>query len=144
MIWWHWLLLGFALLAAEMATPGGFYLLFIGLAALTVGTLAGLDLVASTWLQWLLFSALAVVSLLLFRGPLLARIKGPARPSADVDTFVGETALLLEDLPVHGLGKVELRGTTWTARNAGKTDLIKGRRVTVTRVDGLTLWVRGD
>ncbi len=41
MIWWYWMLLGLVLLGAEMVTPGGFYILFFGLAALVVGTLAG-------------------------------------------------------------------------------------------------------
>ena len=56
MVWWYWMVLGLALLGAEMTTPGGFYILFFGLSALVVGTLAGLDLVEADWLQWLLFS----------------------------------------------------------------------------------------
>ena len=32
MLWWYWLLLGLLLLGAEMMTPGGFYILFFGLA----------------------------------------------------------------------------------------------------------------
>ena len=38
MIWWYWMLLGLVLLGVEMATPGGFYILFFGLAALIVGS----------------------------------------------------------------------------------------------------------
>ncbi len=38
MIWWYWMLLGLVLLGAEMVTPGGFYILFFGLAALIVGS----------------------------------------------------------------------------------------------------------
>ena len=38
MIWWYWMLLGIVLLGAEMVTPGGFYILFFGLAALIVGS----------------------------------------------------------------------------------------------------------
>ena len=38
MIWWYWMLVGLVLLGAEMVTPGGFYILFFGLAALVVGT----------------------------------------------------------------------------------------------------------
>ncbi len=39
MDWWIWLVLGFALLGAEMLAPGGLYLLFAGVAALSVGVL---------------------------------------------------------------------------------------------------------
>ena len=44
MIWWYWMVLGLGLLGAEMTTPGGFYILFFGLSALLVGTLAGLEI----------------------------------------------------------------------------------------------------
>jgi hypothetical protein len=60
----------------------------------------------------------------------------------DVDSMIGETAVLMEVLMSGALGKVELRGTTWSARNAGQTVLTKGRRARVERVDGLTLWIK--
>jgi len=141
MVWWSWALLGLALLAAELLTPGGLYLLFFGLAALAVGALAGAGLADPPWLQWALFSILSVVSLLLFRGPLLARLKGRDSQAHPVDTLVGELATPLEDLAPGGAGKVELRGTIWNARNAGQAALARGRRSRVERVDGLTLWV---
>ncbi len=144
MVWWNWLLLGLVLLAAEMATPGGFYILFFGLAALTVGELAGLDLLNTAWLQWLLFSILSVISLFLFRNSLLIWMKVREPAGKDVDSMVGETAVLTDDLPPGGLGKVELRGTTWSARNTGRTVLTKGHRARVERVEGLTLWVTSE
>ncbi|MBA2252940.1 MAG: NfeD family protein [Nitrospirales bacterium] len=58
--------------------------------------------------------------------------------------MVGETAVLTEDLPPGAVGKVELRGTTWSARNAGQTVLTKGHRARVERVDGLTLLIKPE
>jgi membrane protein implicated in regulation of membrane protease activity len=138
------MLLGLALLGAETMTPGGFYILFFGLSALLVGTLAGLGLVEADWLQWLLFSAIAVGSLLVFRGPLLASIKKAPDADGAVDSMIGETAVPLEALAVGAVGKAELRGTTWTAKNVGSTPLSKGQRGKVTRVEGLTLWVAAE
>jgi inner membrane protein len=131
MIWWYWMLLGIVLLGAEMLTPGGFYILFFGLAALVVGTAAGVGLIQEEWLQWLLFSGVAILSLLIFRGPLLA-------------WMVGESAMLLEDLASNGTGKVELHGSTWTAHNAGAALLKKGQRCKVERVEGLALWITAE
>jgi inner membrane protein len=141
MIWWYWMLLGLLLLAAEMMTPGGFYMLFFGLSALIVGTLAGLELVEADWLQWLLFSGIAVGALLLGRGPLAAMMKSNAPDVLDIDSMAGELAIPLEPLPVGGTGKAELRGTTWTAKNVGTAPLGKGQRGKVTHVEGLTLWI---
>jgi inner membrane protein len=52
------------------------------------------------------------------------------------------TALVtLEDIAADGLGRAELRGTTWTVRNVGTTPLRRGERSRVTHIVGLTLWV---
>jgi membrane protein implicated in regulation of membrane protease activity len=144
MIWWYWMVLGLVLLGAEMTTPGGFYIIFFGLSALLVGTLAGLDVVQADWLQWLLFSVIAVASLVLFRGPLLARLSEKNTGQPDVDSMVGETAISLEPLGIGEVGKAELRGTTWNAKNVGPGRLHKGQRSKVAKVDGLTLWIAGE
>jgi membrane protein implicated in regulation of membrane protease activity len=144
MIWWYWMLAGFVLLGVEMATPGGFYILFFGLAALIVGSLAGLGFAQAEWLQWLLFSGLAILSLLIFRGPLLAWLKKQDKDLPAVDTLAGESAIPLEDLALNGTGKAELRGSTWTAHNAGPSPLMKGQRCKVERVEGLTIWISAE
>ncbi|MEK6671282.1 MAG: NfeD family protein [Nitrospirota bacterium] len=144
MIWWYWMLLGLVLLGIEMVTPGGFYILFFGLAALIVGSLAGLGLTQAEWFQWLLFSGLAILSLLVFRGPLLAALQKRDKDLPAVDTLAGESAIPREDLAVSGTGKAELRGTTWTAHNAGPTPLTKGQRCKVERIEGLTIWISAE
>lgn len=144
MIWWYWMLLGIVLLGAEMLTPGGFYILFFGLAALIVGSLTGLGFTQAEWLQWLLFSGVAILSLVVFRGPLLAWIRTKDKEMPIVDSMVGESAILLEDLAPGGTVKAELRGTTWTAHNAGPALLKKGQRCKVERVEGLTLWISAE
>ena len=141
MVWWYWMVLGLALLGAEMTTPGGFYIIFFGLSALLVGTLAGLGIVGTDWLQWLFFSVIAIGSLLLFRGPLLARMSDGRKAHGEIDSLVGEVVIPLEALPTGATGKAELRGTTWTAKNVGSTGFQKGQRGKVTKVEGLTLWI---
>lgn len=143
MVWWYWLLLGLVLLAAELATPGGFYILFFGLAALIVGALAGMEWLNTAWLQWLLFSILSILSLFLFRNSLLLWMNAHD-PVENVDSMIGETAVLTEDVPPGNPGKVELRGTIWSARNAGQTVLAKGHRARVEKIEGLTLWIKPD
>lgn len=142
MIWWYWIFMGLALVGAELLSPGGFYLLFFGVAAVIVGALTGMDVVSADWLQWLLFSFLAVLSLLLLRKPLL-RLTQKHPPQA-MDTMVGESAILIEDLQPGHTGKAELRGSTWSARNVGTLPLSSGQRATVAKVDGLTILVKAE
>jgi membrane protein implicated in regulation of membrane protease activity len=139
MVWWLWVLAGIALLAFEVATPGGLFALFFGVGALCVAPLAALGV--SEVFQWLAFSALSLVGVATLRGPLLARLN--RQPDRAVE-LVGEQATLLTDLPPGGEGKAELRGTPWTARAASGIPLARGQRCRVERVDGLTLWLRAE
>ncbi len=143
MIWWLWVLAGIALLAFEVATPGGLFALFFGVGALLVAPLAALGL--SETVQWLAFSILSLVGLATLRGPLLRRLAQKPEPSAEIASeLVGEQAVLLADLPAGGEAKAELRGTPWTVRAASGIPLARGQRCRVERVDGLTLWVRAE
>ena len=141
MTWWLWAFLGLFLLGSEIVTPGGFYMLFFGIGALVVGALVGLGMVQSEWMSWLLFSVCSVASLVILRPPLRRLMTGDRGNVSPVDTMGGETAIVLDDLPPGATGKVECRGSTWNAHNAGDKPLLKGQRSRVKRVDGITLWI---
>lgn len=140
--WWLWLLFGIVLLGLELLTPGAFFLMFFGAGAIIVGLLSAAGLAGPLWMQVLLFAALSLISVFSLRRLLLARLRFTG-PEKIVDKLVGETAVALEDLAVDGLGKAELRGSAWSARNVGDSAVPRGQRCTVVRVEGLTLWVRG-
>ena len=144
MSWWLWIVIGLILMGLEMATPGGFFIAFFGVAALLVGLLTGMRVIGPVWLQWLLFSILSVASVAFFRKPLLDWMKKrePRRPA--VDTLVGETAIVSEDIAMGGVGKAELRGTSWSVRSRTAEALRRGQRCRVEQVDGLTLWVKAE
>ncbi len=144
MTWWLWLLVGLALLGIEMLTPGGFFTIFFGVAAIIVGVLARFGLAGPAWTQWIWFSGLSIASLLVLRKPLLEWMRRREVKRPAIDTLVGETAVILEPVPGSGVGKAELRGTSWSARSADGSSLPVGARCRVDRVDGLTLWIKAD
>ena len=138
--WWHWLLFGLLLVLAEMAAPGGFYIIFFGISAVIIGILGSIGLDGPPWLQWLLFSVLSVSSLLLFRNRLLTIFqRDPQLPP--VDQLVGEIATASGELAPGAVGRVELRGAVWSARNESASLLTNGTRCRVLRVEGLMLHV---
>ena len=144
MPWWLWMLLGFALLAVEMLTPGLFYFFFFGVGAILVGALVGVGVDASVSLQWLLFSIFSVAAVLLFRQKLVALLdsKNINARTGDFDSIVGEVVILTDDLAPNATGKAEGRGSSWTVVNGGSDPLRKGQRCRVYKMEGLTLWVR--
>jgi len=142
MEWWIWILLGLVLLLAEVVTPGGFYIIFFGVGAVIVGVLAGFDAAGPLWFQVILFSLISVLALWLFREKLLRLTQGAAQQN--IDSLIGESCVAAEDMAVNAVGKAELRGASWTARNAGEKPLARGQRCTVERVEGLTIFVRAE
>lgn len=144
MAWWTWLVLGFAFAAAEILTPGSFFFVFFGLSALVVGAALGFGLPLPVWLQVVLFCALSVGALALFRKPLRRLAQSGKPPGPEIDSFIGELATTTEDLAAEGAGRVELRGTTWSACNATAKAISAGTRCRVDRVEGLTLWIHPE
>jgi membrane protein implicated in regulation of membrane protease activity len=143
MSWWIWVTLGLVLVAIELATPGGIFIIFFGIAALVVGALSLAGLVTTTWVQWLLFPVMAVVALRLFRQPLLGRLR--LRDKADaVDSLVGEVATPSSDIAAGGHGRAELRGSSWNVRNVADVPIAAGQRCRVVTVQGLLLDIRPE
>ena len=139
-VWWHWLVLGLLLIALELAASGGFYIIFFGIAAVIISLMAALGAGMPVWIQLALFSTLSIGSLLFFRNPLM-RWLNIAGAGGDVDSLVGETGVAQQEILPGAIGRVEMRGTSWTARNSGASALAAGQRCTVVRVDRLTLFV---
>lgn len=141
--WWHWLVLGLVLIALELAAAGGFYVIFFGIAALIIGTLTLLGLAGPLSMQLLLFSVLSVAALLFFRRPLMRWMHIDSAAS-EVDTLVGELAIPLDDMLPGSVGRAELRGTVWTARNHAPAMIARGQRCTVVSVDRLTISIEPE
>jgi membrane protein implicated in regulation of membrane protease activity len=143
MQWWAWIAVGAILLGSELTFVNAqFYLVFVGASALVVGILALAGAATADWLQWLIFAALAVTSLLTFRGRVYERMRStlPVMRSGPA----GEIVTLPLELPPGETCRLEYRGSSWSAINAGEAVIAAGSRARVERVDGLTLVVRGE
>jgi inner membrane protein len=142
MIWWYWIVVGIALTALELATPGGFFAIFFAVSALVLGLLELAGLVERDWIQWILFPIFGVGSLQLFRKPLLQWMR--VRNTEPVDSIVGEVAFAVDLIEPGQHGRAELRGSTWTARNIDRAPLARGQRCRVVAVRGLELDLRSE
>jgi inner membrane protein len=137
---WSWWVAGLALLAAEMIVPG-FFLVWIGLAALAVGVLSLLFWDAAFWiweLQAILFALLAVVATLIGRRLTLRNDKTD-EPFLNQRgaSLVGRTATLHEPIR-EGRGRIRLDDTLWQVMGP---DLPVGTQVKVISSNGRDLTV---
>jgi inner membrane protein len=143
MTWWYWILLGLGLTLFELVTPGGLFAIFFAVAAIVVGLLDLAGVGGADWVQWVLFSVVALASLALFRRPLLARLRLNER-GTDVDSLSGELVNPLATIGPGETGRAELRGSTWNARNVAAAAVAAGQRCRVVGVRGLELDIRPE
>jgi inner membrane protein len=143
MIWWYWILLGLVLAAIELATPGGFFVIFFAVGALLVGLIEVAGILEADAVQWALFTVVSIASLALFRKPLLQRMNR-SHSSDAVDSLVGELAIAAEAIAPGQHGRAQLRGSTWTVRNVGERTTVAGERSRVVAVRELELDIRPE
>ncbi len=139
MVWWVWVVLGFILLATEFAS-GSMHVAFFAVGAFVVGILVGLGLDIPLWGQLLIFTGVSLFAFFFLRPIAVRKLKLDQKKV--VDTLVGEQATAMEEIAPQGVGRAELRGTTWSARNVGETVLNRGQRCVVADVEGLTIHIR--
>lgn len=129
---WSWMVLGFALLVAEIIAPG-FFMLWIGIAALIVGAVSLLiwDVAVWTWqVQVLVFLVLSLVSAFVGKKVMGGRDQPTDQPLLNRRgaQMVGKMATLAEPIR-DGRGRIKLGDTLW--RVSGP-DLPAGTQVRVT------------
>lgn len=138
MPWWGWMIVGALLLGSELLiVDAGFYLVFIGIAAAITGLveLSGLGL--EPWVQWILFSVIALVLMVFFRKKLYAKLRGSG---IGYETGpAGEIVTVEQPLQPGDTGRLAYRGTEWTVINASDKAFEQGQHVQISSVDGLTL-----
>jgi membrane protein implicated in regulation of membrane protease activity len=137
---WTWWVAGLVLLAAEMIVPG-FFLVWIGLAALAVGILSLLLWDAGFWVwevQLILFAGVAVATTFIGRR-LTLRHDATDEPFLNQRgaSLVGRTATLAEPI-TEGRGRIRLDDTIWQVMGP---DLPVGTRVKVIASNGRDLTV---
>ena len=138
---WLWLIGGVVLLIAELIAPG-FFLVFIGGAAVATG-LAALLLPLSVPVQLAIFAVLAVLA---------ARVGGryaySSRYDYSTDPFLndptrrllGRVVVAVEQIDSHG-GRVRLGDSEWSARGGPAAP---GERVRIVDIEGNCLKVEPE
>ena len=140
MPWLGWGVLGLFLLASELLfVDAAFYLVFIGVAAIGVGALGLLQFGLEPSMQWLVFSVLAIVSMVLFRKRLYTMLRG-ATPDYG-DGLTGERIILETALEPGKSCRQHFRGTQWTIVNRGSASVEPNTEVVIASTEGLTIIV---
>lgn len=137
--YWHWLVLGLALMILEILAPSTFFL-WMGLAAMVVGGLLWFMPGMGLEVQLILFATLSIVTIGLGRSYLKRHPVETDRPTLNVRGAQNVGRILTLDAPiVNGVGRVRVDDTLWKVIGP---DLPAGTRVEVIGVEGTALRVR--
>lgn len=140
--YWHWMVLGVALIVFEILLPG-IWFLWLGIGGLATGLVVLFFADLSWQLQGIVFCGFSVASI--FIGRLVMR---RGKPPADhpllnqrAEQYIGRV-FVLEDATKRGQGHVRIGDTVWTVRlGDSESAMTAGGKVSVTGVEGATLLV---
>jgi membrane protein implicated in regulation of membrane protease activity len=141
MAWWIWILIGVGLLALEF-TSTTLHIGLFAVGAFVVAILVAVGVDMPLWAQLVIFTGVSLFSFFFLRPVLVRKLR--LHETKTVDSLIGENAVALDEIKPAGLGKAEMRGTTWSARNVGETVLLRGQRCVVAGVEGLVIHVRAS
>src|ERR687894_665557 len=133
--WVWWMIAAGVLAIGEIATLG-FFLGPIAIAAVTAAivALAGAGLA----LQWIVFIAVSLLSLLVLRPIARRHLRTPAQLRTGTAALVGAPAVVLERVDQDG-GQVKIGGEVWSARSFDDDHVFEeGARVEVLTIHGAT------
>lgn len=137
---WLWLIGGVLLLILEVIAPG-FFLVFLGAAAIATGLFTVLfDL--GTAPQLALFALYSVIAVLVGRRVYANRVEDSTDPLLNdrAGRLVGKMVTVVEAVDDHG-GRVRVGDSEWSARGGPAA---AGERVRITGVDGNCLTVEAE
>ena len=134
--YWHWLVLGVALVILEVLSPGAFYL-WLAISAGIVGILLMLNPDMAWEYQILAFALFSVVSIAVWRVYLKRHPIETDQPRLNRrgEQYVGRS-FNLEQPVVNGQGKIRVDDSTWKIEGP---DCETGTRVRITGVAGVVL-----
>ncbi len=134
-----WFFLGLLLLLLELIIPG-FVIFFFGIGAWMTSLLC-LLFNPGFELQILIFLITSVISLIAFRRLIQKKILYGKSDNSDLveDEFTGREARALTDIKPGKKGKVEFKGTVWSAES--DSEIFEGDIVMIERKENFNLIV---
>jgi membrane protein implicated in regulation of membrane protease activity len=141
MTFWHlWAVLGICLFIAEIFTSG-FYLASLGIASLVSALFAYFGF--TLFSQGTVFLISVVITFWGCRHFLAIFDNKSTDMSSNTDALVGKEGRITERITADGTkGRVHVGGEDWRCVSLDKTEIKKGERVEISKIEGNTLYVK--
>lgn len=134
-----WGAIGLLLIIADVVF-GTFFVMFLGAGALITATILWMGIPMNTASQWLTFSGLSTMGVVLLRKKLMQWF-GPSKEER-FEEHKGQTVLVTESITPAKPGKVKYRGAEWQAATNNDDSFDKGENAVITHLDGIVVYIR--
>ena len=133
-----WLIVGLVMLLAELVSVMLVFV-FFAIGALATSLLTVVGILPTTESQILAFSGISLISLLVLRSHARQLLERRSHP--EYHEFVGETAMVIRDIPDNGEGRIYYRGAEWKAISEHHHIIPAGSKVVIKKTEGIVLIV---
>lgn len=135
-----WVIIGLLMLVAELVSTALVFV-FFAVGGLITALLAAIGLLPSLEYQIMAFSLISILTLIIFRKNAKKIMEARHEKHEEYKEFVGETAMVIRDIPASGTGKIYYRGAEWSAISENHAIIEAGSKVIIQRTEGITLVV---
>jgi len=135
-----WMIIGLLMLVAELVSVALVFV-FFAVGGLLTALLATIGLLPTLEYQIIAFSVISFLTLILFRKNAQKIMETRRDKQQEYKEFVGETAMVIRDIPLNGSGKIYYRGAEWSAISVNHNPIEAGSKVIIQRTEGITLVV---
>lgn len=88
-------------------------------------------------LVWLILSSI----ILYFSRPFAVKKLKAGKEKTNVDSLIGQTALVVKSISKHEKGEIKINGIIWTAKSLNEEELKKGSECKIVKIEGVTAFV---
>jgi len=135
-----WMIIGLLMLVAELVSVVLVFI-FFAVGGLLTALLAAIGLLPTLEYQIIAFSFISLLTLIIFRKNAQKLLEARHDKKQEYKEFVGETAMVIRDIPASGTGKIYYRGAEWSATSTHHATIEAGSKVVIQRTEGITLVV---
>lgn len=99
---------------------------------------------AGFWIQFVIFIAVSLVTLLGFRPVMLKMLKNP-NLKTNADALIGKTILITEDVSnINGTGQGKINGLEWKVQTGTGAEIKAGSTAKIKSIEGVKLIVEEE
>jgi membrane protein implicated in regulation of membrane protease activity len=136
---WFWLLLAVVFSIIEWTSAFSLTTVWFAVSAVITAFVSGLTESLSEPVRFRLYLGIflfAAIVLLVFTRPFVVKKLKIGKEKTNVDSLIGQSALVLKEISEFESGEVKINGQIWTAQTEPGAKIASGQKCQIVRIEG--------